>query len=453
MHAKQLRKLDADLSEFVDELLEGMGRSERRDSMRHYIEGLLLDGERKSIEPMARRLVSAAGEVDAMRQRLQECVTRAKWLDDEMFGRLARKIDAELPGAEALIFDDTGFPKKGTHSVGVQRQYSGTLGRVDNCQVGVSLHLGGERGSCCIGMRVYLSKEWAADTERRRKAGVPDDVTFKTKHRIAFDQLDAAARWGVRKHVVLADAGYGDDTEFRAGLDERGHGYVVGIQSSISVWKPGSEPVPPTKSQKKKRGRPRTRHVGRSKPLSVTELATSIGTTSLKLLTWREGSNGPQRSRFGAIRVRTAHGHSKGASPGPEVWLVWGWPPDVEKPNKFWLSNLPATTSLKRIVYLAKLRWRVERDYQEMKGEVGLDHYEGRTWRGWHHHCTLVATAHAFLTLQRVLSPPILDELDAAGGASTASARAARSSRRVPPMRRRGSRAGAATTGLAHVIG
>lgn len=414
MHARKLRKLDADLTEFVDDLFDGMGRIERRAAMRHYVEGLLLDGERKSMEPMARRLVSDERQVEAMRQRMQECVAQAKWAEDEMFARLARKIDTELPGTEALIFDDTGFPKKGTHSVGVQRQYSGALGRVDNCQVGVSLHLGGERGSCCIGMRLYLPKDWADDRKRCASVGVPDDVAFKTKQEIAFGQLDAAARWGVRKHVVLADAGYGDDTEFRAGLSERGYSYVVGIQSSISVWQPGTEPTPPQPSRATKIGRPRTRYSSDHKPLSVVDLATALGTKCLKHLTWREGSRGPQQARFGRLRVRTAHGHSKGAVPGPEVWLVWGWPPDAKKPNKFWLSNLPATTSLRRLVFLAKLRWRVERDYQEMKGEVGLDHYEGRTWRGWHHHCALVAVAHAFLTLQRVLSPPILGELDAA---------------------------------------
>jgi SRSO17 transposase len=416
MRARELRKLDADLTEFVDDLLDGIGRVDRRASLRCYIDGLLLDGERKSMEPMARRLVASEGEVEAMRQRMQECVATSDWDTEPLFGRLARKVDSELPGTEALIFDDTGFPKKGVHSVGVQRQYSGTLGRIDNCQVGVSLHLGSERGSCCIGMRVYMPKEWIADQARRRKAGVPDDVTFKTKWEMALDQLDSAKRAGVRDHVVLADAGFGDITEFRDALAERGRHYVVGLQGAIKVWAPGTGPRPPEAFKKKHTGRPRTaHHTGKVKPVTVVELATSIGTAKLKTLTWREGSRGPQRSRFGAMRVRTSHGHVLGKAPGHETWLLWSWPKEAEKPAKFWLSNLPATTSIKRLVYLAKLRWRVERDYQEMKGEVGLDHYEGRTWRGWHHHTALVAVAHAFLTLQRVLSPPILDEeMDAA---------------------------------------
>lgn len=416
MHARELRKLDGDLTEFVDELLDGVGRADRRVSLRCYIDGLLLDGERKSMEPMARRLVSAESEVDPMRQRLQECVTTSEWGEDAMFGKLARKIDAELPGAEALIFDDTGFPKKGIHSVGVQRQYSGTLGRVDNCQVGVSLHLGSERGSSCIAMRLYMPREWTDDHARCRKAGVPDDVVFKTKWQIALDQLDVAKSHGVRDHVVLADAGFGDITEFRDGLAARSRSYVVGVAGAIKVWAPGTGPLAPTAFAKKGTGRPRTAfRTGKQKPLSVVDLAKSLGTANLKALTWREGSRGPQRSRFGAVRVRASHGHTEGKAPGHEVWLFWAWPKSAEKPAKFWLSNLPATTSIKRLVYLAKLRWRIERDYQEMKGEVGLDHYEGRTWRGWHHHTVLVAIAHAFLTLQRVLSPPILnDEMDAA---------------------------------------
>lgn len=416
MHARELAKLDADLTDFVDQLLDGIGRVDRRASLRSYIDGLLLDGERKSMEPMARRLVSSEDEVEAMRQRMQECVATSDWDTAPVFGRLARKVDAELPGTEALILDDTGFPKKGVHSVGVQRQYSGTLGRIDNCQVGVSLHLGGERGSCCIAMRVYMPKEWIADRTRCRKAGVPDDVTFKTKWEIALEQLDAARLAGVRDHVVLADAGFGDVTDFRDGLEERGRHYVVGVAGAIKVWAPGTGPRPPESFKKKHTGRPRTaHHTGKVKPVTVAELAAATDASQLKTLTWREGSRGPQRSRFGALRVRSSHGHVLGNAPGHETWLLWSWPKDADKPAKFWLSNLPATTSIKRLVYLAKLRWRIERDYQEMKGEVGLDHYEGRTWRGWHHHTALVAVAHAFLTLQRVLSPPILgEEMDAA---------------------------------------
>ena len=261
MRAQQLRRLDAELTEFVGDLLVGMGRVERRDSMRCYIEGLLLDGERKSMEPIARRLVSEEREVEGMRQRLQECLSQATWSEDELFARLARRLDAELPGADALIIDDTGFPKKGVHSVGVQRQYSGALGRVDNCQVGVSLHLAGERGSSCIGMRMYMPKEWTDDRPRCAKVGVPDEVVFKTKPEIALDHLDNALRWGVRKRVVLADAGFGDNTDFRAGLQQRGLDYVVGIQTTIKVWAPGTSPISPEQLPQKPTGQIGRAHV------------------------------------------------------------------------------------------------------------------------------------------------------------------------------------------------
>jgi SRSO17 transposase len=415
MDSQQLRRMDADLTDFVSELFQGMGRVERRTAMHRYVEGLLLDGERKSMEPIARRLVTEEREVEGMRQRLQECIAQAKWSEHELYGRLGRKLESELPGIEAMIIDDTGFPKKGIHSVGVQRQYSGALGRVDNCQVGVSLHLASERGSSCIGMRLYMPQDWLADEERCAKVGVPQGVTFQTKPQIALGQIDDALSWGLRKRVVLADAGFGDNTEFRSELAARDLSYVVGIQSSLKVWAPGTSPIAPSEQPRGGRGRPRTRfETGAQKPVTVLELTRAMGTGVLKSVNWREGVKGPKQSRFGAVRVHTSHRHAMGEPPGPEVWLLWAWPKGAEHPQKFWLSNLPSTTSLKRLVYFAKLRWRIERDYQEMKSELGLDHYEGRTWRGWHHHCALVALAHAFLTLQRVLSPPILPELDAA---------------------------------------
>lgn len=218
----QLRKLDRELTEFLDSMTVGMGRTERRRALGGYVTGLLLDGERKSIEPMAARLVKEAGQTEAMRQRLQQCVSGAAWDDFEMRRRLAQKLEQELPGLEALVIDDTGFPKKGVHSVGVARQYSGTLGRTDNCQVAVSLHLAGEKGSGCIAMRLYLPEEWTSDRRRMRAAGVPPKVGFKRKWELALEALDEALDWGVRHHVVVADAGYGDARQLRDGIRERG---------------------------------------------------------------------------------------------------------------------------------------------------------------------------------------------------------------------------------------
>jgi SRSO17 transposase len=372
--------------------------------------GLLLDGERKSIEAMAGRLVDDVSEVDAMRQRLQQAAVVARWCDAEVFRRLALKLDVELPGVEALVVDDTGFAKKGTHSVGVARQYSGTLGRVDNCQVAVSLHLAGEAGSGCIGMRLYLPDEWTEDRPRMKTVGVPEDVGFEPKWQIALGQVDAALVAGVRKHVVLADAGYGDVGDFRAGLRERGLAYVVGVSGNHVVWPPGSNPEPPARNGAK--GRLPTRYQDAANPpIAIVKLAKKL---RYRKVSWREGSRGWQSSRFAAVRIRTAHRHLQCAPPGEEEWLLCEWPEGEKEPTKRWLSTLGPDTSLRALVRSAKLRWRVERDYQDLKGELGLDHYEGRTWRGFHHHATLCALAHGFLALQRALFPPKQEAMDAA---------------------------------------
>jgi SRSO17 transposase len=438
-----VKKLDRALEAFTSALLEGMGRPERRRAMGWYIEGLLLDGVRKSIEPMAARLVDEPAEIEAMRQRLQQCVSVSTWSDDELRARLARKVEGELPGIEALVLDDTGFPKQGRHSVGVARQYSGTLGRTANCQVGVSLHLAGELGSACLGMRLYLPEEWTSDRERCRKAGVPDDVVFQRKWEIALGLLDDAVRWGVAKRLLLVDAGYGEITEFREAVAQRGYPYIVGMGGDPVVWSPGTAPVAPSEWRRSPghSGPARTRfRDGKHSPVSLLELAKALGRKACRSVRWREGAKGTQHSRFNAVRVRTAHKHTQGRAPGPEEWLLYEWPADEKEPTKFWLSNLPANTSLKDLVRLAKLRWRVERDYQELKEEIGLDHFEGRSWRGFHHHVTLCAAAHAFLALNRALFPPEGQAMDAADGASAASARAAAPDRvvpAVPPARRR----------------
>lgn len=430
MRPTELRKLERELQEFMAEMFEGLGRRERLESMSWYVTGLLLDGERKSIEPMAGRLVGHADEISGMRQRLQECVSVSDWSEEAVFSRLAVKVEAELPGIEALVVDDTGFPKKGKHSVGVQRQYSGTLGRQDNCQVATSLHLAGEHGSACIALRLYLPEPWCSDGDRRRKAQVPEAVEFLRKWEIALRQIDEALRWGVRRHVVLADAGYGEITEFREALDARKLQYVVGIPGEPVVWSPLSSPQIPEKATSI--GRPRSRYIDLDHPpISVRELAMTL---PFRKVSWRQGSRGWQASRFAAARVRTAHGHSKGAAPGDEQWFLCEWPADEEVPKKFWLSNLPPKTSLTTLVRLAKLRWRVERDYQELKQEIGLDHFEGRTWRGFHHHATLCAVAHGFLALRRALFPPEQIEVDHLPGPQSTPAGSAELDRYLPAL-------------------
>jgi SRSO17 transposase len=415
MTPAQMKRLDRELSEYLASMVEGMGRSERRRALELYLTGLLLEGERKSVEPMAARLVEDASETEAMRQRLQQAVVFATWADEEMRRRLAMKMEAELPALEALVIDDTGFPKKGVHSVGVARQYSGTLGRTDNCQVAVSLHLAGERGSGCIGMRLYLTEEWARARKRRHSAGVPKEVRFQKKWEIALGQLDDALAWGVRQHVVLADAGYGDCREFREGLSERELPYLVGVQGSHKVWPPGATPRKPEKVPGAN-GRPRTRYVadGGVQPWSIEELARQLPEENYRRVSWREGSRGKQSSTFAAVRIRTAEHHVQRRAPSAEVWLLCEWPEGEKTPTKFYLSSLPVDTPLVRLVHFAKLRWRIERDYQEMKQEVGLDHFEGRTWRGFHHHVTLCMVAHGFLALRRALFPPKHAALDTA---------------------------------------
>ena len=269
-------------------------------------------------------------------------------------------------------------------------------------------------------MRLFLPEAWANDARRRDKAGVPDDVEFATKLRIALDQLDAALACGVRRHVVLADAAYGDSLDFRAELTARGLPYVVGIKGEHVVWPPESEPRIPRKTTRV--GRPRSRYRDRTHPpIAIGELAPRL---QFRTVTWREGARGVQSGRFAVARIRTAHRHAEGRPPGDEQWLLCQWFDGEPKPSKFWLSSLPSTMPARGLVRLAKLRWRVERDYQEMKQEIGLDHFEGRTWRGFHHHAALCAAAHAFLALRRALFPPIEESMDVADGTALPPSRA-----------------------------
>jgi SRSO17 transposase len=449
MKRRELERLGRELGDFLEAVTGEMGRPERRAAMRAYVTGLLLDGERKSVEPMAARLVDSAAEVESMRQRLLGCVAESTWSDGELLRRLALMLERELPGIEAFVVDDTGFPKKGVHSVGVMRQYSGTLGRIDNCQVATSLHLAGEAGSACIGFTLYLPEQWAKDPARRRKCGVPVEVEFQPKWQIALAELDAALKWGIRKHVVLADAAYGDCGEFRQGVLDRGLDYLVAVSGAATVWPPESNPqLPPRVAGKP--GRPHTRYRDeKHQPLDLHHLASRL---SFRKITWREGSQDWQSSRFASARIRTAHRHRAGVAPGSEQWLLCEWPATEKQPSKFYFSSLPPDTSLRTLVRLAKLRWRVERDYQEMKQEIGLDHFEGRSWRGFHHHATLCAAAHAFLALRRALFPPELDEMDPTDGPAGPSTRPHPAHRHLPALPASLAAWSASTRALTNVI-
>jgi SRSO17 transposase len=428
MTPAQLKRLDKELGEFLDYITGNMGRPERRRAMALYLTGLLLDGERKSIEPMAARLVENASETEAMRQRLQQCVTVSAWADAEVRRRLALRFE-KLLRPDVYIVDDTGFLKKGKYSVGVARQYSGTAGRTENCQVAPSLHVAGDTASGCIGMRVYLPEQWASDIARRRSVGVPDDVVFKRKWELGIDLLDDALAWGLPPRVLLADAAYGDSTEFRDALVARKCPYVVGIAGTHLAWPPGSKPRPPKRKHAVGPAPTRFRD-GNRKPRAIAELGKDLKHRGYSV---PDAKGGMKQGFFAFARVRLAERHTKGRPPSEEVWLISEWRP-AKKEYRYYVSSLPASTSKHELVRLIKLRWRVERDYQDAKAEVGLDHFEGRTWTGFHHHATLCAAAHGFLAIQRQVFPPKALQVDPADGAAPNAAPAHRAHRRVPAM-------------------
>jgi SRSO17 transposase len=392
MTESEIAKCRKRLEQFLADLLEPLGRRERRQWSTVYIRGLLLDGERKSIEPMAARLPD--GNVQAM----QQLIGQSPWAWAPVWERLAQRMTAELTPPRVWVIDDTGFPKQGQHSVGVGRQYSGTLGKTANCQVAVSLHQTGGEESTILGWRLYLPESWTQDAERRAQASIPAEVQFRKKWELALELLEEARGWGLRCGVVLADAGYGEATEFRQALETRQFAYALGIPSTVRVWT-----KPPRLRKAPGRGRRATVYqYGDQRPCAVGEVAAKA--RGWKQVRWREGSQGWLESRFYAGRVQPAHGFDEGDPPHKEVWLLVEWPPGEKAPSKFFLCDLPARYTLRRLVRLVKSRWKIEQDYQQLKEELGLDHYEGRNWTGWHHHVTLVMLAHAFLTLEMMRS-------------------------------------------------
>lgn len=387
---------------YIEGLANAAGHADRHVPLRNYCTGLLLPGERKSVEPMAARL--APDNVGRMHQSLHHLVADAPWSDEAILeqvrGWVLPVIKRKGP-VRAWIVDDTGFPKKGTHSVGVARQYCGQIGKQDNCRVAVSLSVSTHTASLPIAFRLYLPEVWANNAGRRKQAGVPERIRFQTKPEIALEQIRQAVEDEVTPAPVLADAAYGTDSKFRSGLSELGLSYVVGVQSSTSVWAPGQGPLPAKPWSG--RGRP-PRLLRRNKdhrPLSVRELALSVPLIEWKTVSWRAGTRHSMQSRFTRLRVRPAHRDQERAGPYPEEWLLIEWPKGEGEPTKYWLSTLPATTSMRELVRMAKHRWIIERDYEELKQELGLGHYEGRGWRGFHHHASLCIAAYGFLVAER----------------------------------------------------
>jgi SRSO17 transposase len=387
---------------YLDRLAHAAGHLDRVVPLKSYCTGLLLPGERKSVEPMAARLCPE--NVRQTHQSLHHVVAHAPWSDEDLLEAVRQYA---LPAMQkqgaivAWVVDDTGFVKKGIHSVGVTRQYCGQVGKQENCRVGVSLSVCTAEASLPIAWRLYLPEVWAQDKKRRKATGVPPEIRFQTKPEIALQQIRTAVDREITTAPVLADAAYGNDTKFREGITQLGLLYVLGVQSSMSVWRAGQEPLP--KRKWKGIGRP-TKLLRRNRehaPISARELAMSLPSSGWKNVSWREGTRKPLRSRFAALRIRPAHRDYWSSEPRPEEWLLLEWPKQEAEPTKYWLSTLAADTKLPDLVRLAKQRWIIERDYEELKQELGLGHYEGRGWRGFHHHATLCTAAYGFLVAER----------------------------------------------------
>lgn len=394
--------LSTEFEHYMAHLAKGLGHADRHSGLRGYCTGLMLPLSRKSIEPMAARVDPL--HASARHQSLHHFVAKAQWSDQELLRRVAQwvvpKMDFSAGGW--WIIDDTGFPKKGIHSVGVTRQYCGQLGKQDNCQVAVSVSLACEQGSLPVAWQLYLPHAWAEDAVRRKKAGTPEDIEFETKPQIALQQLRRLLGDAAPRHCVLADAGYGIDYAFRQGLSDLGLLYMVGVTSAVVVWPPGVQPLPPKPYSGMGRPPVVPRRNAKRQPMSVKALAQGLPDTAWQTINWREGSNETLAGRFAALRVRCAGGNVGKARLLPQQWLLIEWPAGQAEAEKYYLSTLPETTALDGLVRAAHMRWRIERDYQDLKQDLGLGHCEGRSWRGFHHHASLTIAAYGFLMAQRL---------------------------------------------------
>lgn len=391
-----------EFNQYTAYLSEGLGHADRHAGLSGYCTGLMLSLSRKSVEPMAARVDPL--HASARHQALHHFVAKSEWSDMAVMARVRDWVIPSL-GLDSgcyWIIDDTGFPKKGKHSVGVARQYCGQLGKQDNCQVAVSLSLASVQGSIPIMYQLYLPKDWVADPVRRKSASVPEDIAFATKPEIALQQMRQAIAAGVPGGVVLADAGYGDDTAFRDGITALGMRYAVGIRPATTVWAPGTASLPP-KAWSGRGIRPtKLRREPGNEPMTVKALAMALAPQAWSTVTWREGSNNELSGRFTTLRVRPAHRDYLGTEMRPEEWLLIEWPEGEAEPAKYFLTTAPEEATREEMVFVTKTRWRIERDYQDLKQDFGLGHYEGRGWRGFHHHATLSIAAYAFLMAQRL---------------------------------------------------
>ncbi|HEY8742036.1 MAG TPA: IS701 family transposase [Chloroflexota bacterium] len=420
MASAVVAELDAEvltrLDEYASEFMGDFGLIIRRYWAGVYLQGLMLDGERKSIQPLAQRVNVPGWHGDTM-QALQQFVNQSPWDEQAVLRTYRRLLAASLADAAGVIvIDDTGFAKKGRHSAGVARQYSGTLGKTDNCQVAVSLHYAAPNGDYPLALRLYLPDSWISQPERMQAVRVPAATQVPcTKGEIALDLLDQVRGEGLAHQAVVADAGYGLSVDFRRGLEDRHEHYVVGIAGKEAVF---SEPPTWVVAPDTQRGRPPTRRyvaADTPQPVVVKQLAETLERTSLS---WRQGTKGPLHAEFAWVRVWPAHRwqHGRAADDVPDLesearWLLVEW--RIDGSIRYALSNLPAETPLVHAVELWKSRWHVEQGYQQLKEELGLDHFEGRSWPGFHHHATMCFLAYGFLALERLRgTPTALDDLD-----------------------------------------
>ncbi|MFK0113866.1 IS701 family transposase [Streptomyces sp. NPDC091217] len=419
MDAHEVNRVRAKLALYVADVFASVSRKDQRAKGDCCLRGLMLDGRRKSIQAMDARLP------DGNEQNLQQFVNQSTWDPVPVQRRVVERM-LPLINPTAWVIDDVSVPKNGQMSVAVAPQYCGALGKRANCQIAVSVHAATDAASCPLSWRLFLPAEWASDTGRWAITRVPPEVTHREKWRLALDMLDTLAGWGMRPPVVVADAAYGTDAHLRTALSERGLAYVLAVRSDVSAHPFEAEPVAPARN-----GpigyRPQPRY--RQAAPSVAALAVGLGQEAFTPHTWRNGSRGGLRSRSAAVHVRPAgkaverpikaaasaeQGWRDGILPdcwllaagcwllAAGCWLLTEWPVDADAPTEYWRSNLPANTSAADLIRLAKVSWRIEHDYRELKHGLGLHHFEGRSWPGRHHHVTLVTAAHAFITEQRL---------------------------------------------------
>ncbi|MGJ5208780.1 IS701 family transposase [Bradyrhizobium sp. HKCCYLR20261] len=387
-------------SAYVKGLASEIGHADRVNPLHDYCTGLMLPGERKSVEPIAAK--TAPARTAAQHQSLLHFVNTSPWSDEKILAKVCEMVLPAMEKAgpiEAWILDDTSFAKKGIHSVGVHHQYCGELGKQANCQVAVTLSIANHAASLPVAYRLYLPDAWTKDRTRRKKAGVPKDIKFKTKSQIAIEQIRAACDAGLPRGVVLMDSGYGRDSQLRTEITALGLTYVAGILPNTLMWPPGSGP--------RRNGKPLNNTGRRDEPdlVSAKKVACGLPKEAWQTIRWRQGSAEWLSSRFARVRVRVGHNKLIPEQLKSE-WLLIEWPKEEKEPTRYWLSTLPATTTFRKLVDFTKLRWRVERDYEELKQEIGLGHYEGRGWRGFHHHAALCIAAYGFLIAEQATIPP-----------------------------------------------